>query len=290
MLLAAALGGAWTPRPVVAQQVEVLPVLDTLGLERGRVGRVEYYYADPDRERSEALARLIQGAAIHFERELDLRFDLALAALGPERWFSEFPGVPYAIPWVSIPEHVLMLPASLSEGVLVQGPTQLDDRRRVDFVALHEYGHLAAKEYFRPEAGPPYTPMSWFDELIATYFAYGYLAETDPVWAAAARAEWEAAIRAYRPSVVSLDWGFMDALPPRELSDTYGWYQTVLNRQAAELFDRRGIELLPRLKEALDWRSASSWTTESLLDDLESVAPDLAAWARDFGEDAAAGA
>ncbi len=280
-----ALGLACLAAPVAAsaQRPSAWAVLDSLGLESGHVGRVEYYFATADEARAEALASLVDAAAAVFERQLDLRFDLSVAALGPGEWFSEFPGVPYAVPWASIPERLLLLPSSLSQGVLILGPTALADRRRVDFVALHEYGHIAAKEYFRPEAVEPYTPVSWFDELIATYFAYSHLAEADPEWASAARAEWSSQIRDFTPPVLSLDWGFMSGLPGPELSRVYGWYQTVLNERAAELYDRRGIALLPRLKAALSWEDASRWTPARLLNALDGVTPELAAWAREFG-------
>jgi len=280
-----ALGLGWltAPASTSAQRPGAMAVLDTLGLQSGRVGRVEYYFDAPDQARAQVLASLVNDAAAEFERELDLRFDLSLAALGPDHWFSEFPGVPYAVPWASIPERLLLLPSSLSQGVLITGPNALADRRRVDFVALHEYGHIAAKEYFRPTAAEPYTPVSWFEELIATYFAYSYVAGAEPEWGSAVRAEWSSQIEAFTPPVLSLDWRFMNSLPGPELSRTYGWYQFVLNKRAAELYDRHGVALLPRLKAALSWRDASGWTPAGLLKALDGVTPELASWARDFG-------
>ena len=271
------------PASTLAQRPGAMAVLDTLGLESGQMGHVTYYFATPDKARAQALASLINDAAAAFDRELDLRFDLSLAALGPDQWFSEFPGVPYAVPWASIPERLLLLPSSLSQGVLITGPNELADRRRVDFVALHEYGHVAAKECFRPTAVEPYTPVSWFEELIATYFAYSYVAAADPEWASAARAEWSSQIEAFTPSVVSLDWSFMNSLPGPDLSRTYAWYQFVMNKRAAELYDRHGVALLPRLKAALLWKDASGWTPAGLLTALDGVTPELASWARDFG-------
>jgi hypothetical protein len=285
ILLAISLGANAAPATAFAQQPDVLSKLGTLDLDKGHTGHVSYYYAPPDAARAEALGSLVDDAAAFFEAELGLGFDLSIAALGPDDWFSEYPGVPYAVPWVSIPEHVLMLPASLSEGVLVAGRDPLADRRRVDFVALHEFGHLASKEFLRPDAAEPYTPVSWFDELLATYFAYCYVAESDPEWAAAARAEWSSEVRSFEPSVRSLDWTFMESLPGPELSRTYGWYQNVLNLQAADLYRRHGPSLLPSLKAALPWQGAQSWTSEALIGHLDGVAPELANWAEGFGRD-----
>lgn len=183
----------------------------------------------------------------------------------------------------STSERLMLVPSSLSQGVLIQGPNALANRRRVDFVAFHEFGHIAAKEYCRPTALEPRTPVSWFEELIATYFAYAYVAKTDPEWALAARAEWSSQIKAFTPQVISLDWSFMDFLPGPELARTYGRYQFVLNTGAAELYDRYGIAALPRVKAALAWQSAGSWTRGELVESLSTVMPDLADWARGFG-------
>ena len=271
----------WLATPGLAQ-IPALPVLDTLGLETGQVGRVEYYFATPHQARAEALASVVEAAAQDFQDQLDLRFDLSIAVLGPDHWFSEVPGVPYAVPWASIQERVLLLPASLSEGVLIMGPTALADRRRVDFVALHEFGHVAAKEYFRPDASEPYAAVGWFDELIATYFAYAHVAEADPAWASAARAEWSSQVQSFTPQTLSLDWGFMNALPGPELSRVYGWYQLVLNEQAAELYEEYGVALLPALEASLTWEDAATWTHEGLLGALATAAPALVSWAREF--------
>lgn len=281
----------WHVAPIeaVAQRPSALAQLDTLGLESGQIGRVTYFHAAPDQARAEALAVLVENAAALFDRELDLRFDVTLAALGPDDWFSEFPGVPYAVPWASISERLLVLPSSLTEGVLLVGPTEVANRRRVDFVALHEYGHVAAKEYFRRDAAEPYVPVAWFEELLATYFAYAYVAEVDEDWAEAEHAEWEIQLRSYTPPVLSLDWRFMDALRGPELSRVYGWYQFLLNKQAAALYERHGLTLLPRLKAMLPWESAPTCAAEALLRDLDTVTPKLAEWAESFGEDGPGG-
>jgi hypothetical protein len=217
-----------------------------------------------------------------FEREFGLILRMELAVLRPEDWFSQYPGVPYAVPWPSINEHLLLLPASLEEGVLVEGRPSLAARRTVDFVTLHELGHIAAKEYFRPDDSLEYTPVSWFDELLATYFAFSYVATVDAAWAADAREEWAATVEGFKPQTLSLDWSFMNELNGAELARTYGWYQTILNLRAAELFDVHGIGL-PRTLKGMPWDEAQDWTTASVLESLDYTAPGLAAWARGFG-------
>lgn len=273
------------PHAGVAQSTTPRAVVASLGLDQSQVGRVTAHFAPADRARTEELAALVDAAAALFERELALSFAMELAALGPDDWFSEFPAIPYAIPWVSMNERLLLLPSSLSEGVLIQGPNALADRRRVDFVALHEYGHVAAKEYFRPGSAEDYIPVPWFEELIATYFAFAYVASAEPAWAEAAKQEWLGQIERFKPSVRSLDWGFMAALPGPEFAQTYGWYQFLLNLQCAKLYESHGLDLLPALKGGLQWDGAQGWTSNSVLDGLEELAPRFTEWAREFGTD-----
>jgi hypothetical protein len=101
---------------VQAQDVSPLAMLESFGLDTMRVGRVTAYFAPADRARAEELAVLTEEAAAFFEQKLGFKFDLGMAALAPELWFSDIPGIPYAIPWPSMPYKLIFMPASLSEG------------------------------------------------------------------------------------------------------------------------------------------------------------------------------
>jgi hypothetical protein len=190
--------------------------------------------------------------------------------------------VPYAVPWASMNERLLLLPSSLKVGVMVEGRSPADARYLVDFVALHEYGHVAAKEYYRPGDTADYIPVGWFRELVATYFAYSYVASTDADWAAAVKRVAAAGVAGFNPKVLSLDWRFMGAMSGRELSDTYAWYQFTLNLRAIELYEKHGLPLIPALRR-LPWDHSRTWTNETFLTALDEVNPELATWARQFG-------
>lgn len=251
----------------------------SLGLESERVGDVVVYFAARDRERARQLATLSDRAASYFAKDLGLALTVKVAALAPEQWFMDIPGIPYAIPWPSMPEQLIVMPSSLSEGLLIEGRDALADRRRVDFVQLHEHGHLLAKRYFRPESERDYLPVKWFEELLATCFAYSFVAATDPEWAGAARAEWRSRVAAFDPPVHSLDWSYMNALPGHEVARNYAWYQFVLNLRAAELHDRYGNDFLRRLRSGLPWEKGATWSTSSILALLEPIAPGFGDWA-----------
>ena len=257
-------------------------IVEDLSLNTAEVGRVTAHFKPADRSRALELATLVEEASAMFEDELGLSFSIELAALAPDDWFADIPGIPYAIPWPSMNERLLLLPSSLQVGLLVEGREPEIAKRLVDFVALHEYGHIAAKEYFRPGDRADYIPVQWFRELVSSYFAYCYIATAYPAWAEASRAEWAAAVAASAPPVLSLDWGFMNEMTGIELAQTYEWYQLMLNLKAAELFDVHGIALLRELKR-LPWDQSRDWTTAAVIESLNPIDPDLSEWARNFG-------
>lgn len=229
---------------IQAQERTALARVEALGLDTISVGRVAAYFAPGDRERAVQLATLAEQAAAFFEHELGLSFDLRIATLGPEHWFSEFETGPYTIPWHSPSGRLIVLPTSDRRLPQDQGFA-----RAIDFIALHEYGHLAAKRYFHPGSTRDEVPVLWFEELLATYFAYTFVRSLDPEWTNALRGEWAANVAGFTPHERSLDWRFMRALPPDELGRTYG----CLNLRVAEIHDRHGLALLRVLKEGLPW-------------------------------------
>jgi hypothetical protein len=88
--------------------------IEALGLDSMTRGRVTTLFAPGDRARALQLADLSQAAAVFFQRELGVSFDLRLAVLGPKDWFSPYgAGLPYGIPWSSVAERLMVAPASL---------------------------------------------------------------------------------------------------------------------------------------------------------------------------------
>ena len=268
--------------PVPAEAQSPLTKIEALGLESMKVGRITTQCAPNDRARAKQLAELSEAAAAFFERQLGLSFEFRLAVLGPGHWFSPHEGMPYGIPWASGAEGLMVVPASLKEGALISGPNEQEDRRRVDFVTLHEFGHLATKRYLHPASAHEELPVHWFEELVATYFGYAFISSFDRQWAESARKDWIARVEGYTPRKLSLDWSFIRTLPADELAQTYAWYQYLLNLRAADIYPKHGLGFLRALKEKLPFHSMSTWTTESLLADLERITPGFQRWADEF--------
>lgn len=259
-----------------AEDASPLAKIEALRLDTAKVGRVTAHFVPTDREYTHQLATLSEAAAAYFERELGGSFPLHLAILSPEHWFDPYAGggsPPYGMPWGSVEDLLMTVPASLDEGVLILGPDDKANRRRVRFVMLHEFGHIANKRHLHPESPVPYSLVRWFEEFLATYFAYSYVRAHDPGWAEASRREWVDFLNGYSPAVLSLDWRFMRELPPEEFARTYAWYQILLNLWVADLYEERGLGFLRAVKDQLAWKGSGSWTTESLLPALEEIAP-----------------
>jgi hypothetical protein len=265
-----------------AQNVSPIETVRTLGLDSADVGGIRVHYVRSDREHALQLAALCEEIVAHFKGEFSASFSPRLAVLRPEHWFVPYAGgegEPYGIPWGWIPDSLIAVPASLEEGVLITGPDRSADLRRVRFVMLHEFGHLASKQLLHPGSGQPYSSVRWFDELIATYFAYSFVRENDPDWARTARDEWQQVVDEFTPPIVSLDWSHFRDLPPEEFARTYAWYQNLLNLRAAALYEEHGLEFLHRVRDRLDWQNAANWTTNELVPILNEVAPGFQAWA-----------
>lgn len=283
-LAAFILAGLASASPARAQDPSPLARLEALGLDTMQVGRVTVYFDATDRERAEQLASLSEANAAYYEDELGVSFPLHLAVLSPEHWFNPYEGgelEPYGMPWGWVPEQLMTVPASLDEGVLIFGPDELANRRRVQFVLLHEFGHLASKQYFHPTSNRDYSSVRWFEELLATYWAYAFVRSHDPEWARKIQGEWVDFVAAYTPPVLSLDWGWnvMDGLPPEEWARLFAWYQNLLNLRVAELYEEHGVGFLRAVKDQLAWEDGGDWTTASLLPALEEIAPGFVAWA-----------
>lgn len=265
-----------------AQDQSPIETVRALRLDSADVDGIRVHYVSQDRQHALRLAALCGEAVSYFMGEFGTTFSPQLAVLRPDHWFVPYAGAegePYGIPWGWIPDLLIVVPASLEEGVLITGSNHSDDLRRVQFVMLHEFGHLASKQFLHPSSGQPYSSVRWFDELLATYFAYAFVRVSDPGWARTAQEEWQREVASFTPPVVSLDWSHFRELPPVEFARTYAWYQNLLNLQAAALYEEHGLDFLRRVRDQLDWQDAANWTTDGIMPILDSIAPGFQAWA-----------
>ncbi len=268
--------------PVCFAQDEVNQVekrVKNLGLSTISTEGTIVYFDKPDSIRSREFADLSVSMVKFFKEKVNIRYNLKVAALGPGNWFSEFPGIPYAVPWPYFPDRIIMMPSSLTEGIMINPKrSRQQNKWFVDFVLLHEYSHFLEKDYFRPSDKSDYISVKWFGEFIANYLAYAYIHSTDTTWATEAKKMWRENLKTYTPGKFTLDWSFMNDLSPQELGPTYGWYQVMLNLKAAELYEKYGVGLLQTLKAELPWQEVENWNTKTLLPLLENIYPGFKKW------------
>lgn len=271
---------------VSAQDASPLNRVRELGLDSAQVGQVSAYFAGEDREFATELAVLSAAATTFFEAEFKSTFPLNLAVLRPDAWFVPYDGgdfEPYGIPWAWIPSSLVTVPASRTEGALIQGPDETADVRRISFIMLHETGHVAAKRLLHPSGGRDYSAARWFEEFLSTYFAYAYVATHDQEWARAMVREWDETVRSASPPSATLDWSQLNQLPPEEFASTYEWYQQLLGLRAAAVHANHGLAFLHAVRSVLDWDESDDWTAEFLVSRLDVMAPGFEAWAEGLG-------
>lgn len=262
--------------PTVQDQVEAL------GLETLSLGRVTAHFSAGEQVRAEHFAQLSEDVAGFYETELGISFAFDAVVLAPEDWIQPYGAdMPYGIPWCSVAERILFVPSSLQVGALI-GPSATENGLMVDAIAIHEFGHLANKAFFHPDSAHEEFPVLWFEEFLADYIGYRYIANTDASWAQTYR-EWSSRFfEEFTPSVLSLDWSFMSELAGPDMADTYGWYQDLLTLRAADLHAEHDGKFLPALKAELDIDSMDSWDSEYLVGELDRVAPGFRQWVSDL--------
>ena len=201
--------------------------------------RITVYYSPGYQKRAKDLQPMIEEAMGFYERKLKTGAELALAVLTQDQW-KQVRAVPYGLPNVSSPPHVVFLPAT-ADGVVTADALSLKNNlspetlkklassgytfdqaavKFVDLIGLHELGHTYAVSL---GLVPP-RPNKWFGEFLASYFAYAYLHEKRPKLATlfyviAA----DLALEGPRPKYTSLE--DFERLYSGVGPKNYGWYQ-----------------------------------------------------------------
>ena len=243
------------------------------------------YFSTGFQERAASLSTLLQEGDAYLHRTLGLRSSFRLAVLDEGDWGQVW-SLPYGLPYVSLgAPWVVVLPAAPEKSVMhpmfsaMLEPDQVQPM--IDNIGFHEVGHIYISEYLYPEThgGPP--PVRWLDEFLAQYLAYAVLKETSPERTQIWDVFTGVALSAPAPRFTSLsafDAEYYGYLGTPEGTPNYGWYQSAFAKQAAEIFEERGLDFLQEVKENLAWESFDPWTTASVLAQLEDIHPGFLAW------------
>lgn len=291
LIIAGGVGPAWAQDEDGPSNFERIQQLEVDSLEAG----LWVYYSQGYEDRAEAIGRQIAASNTFHRDSLGVNADIRVALLDPtdfERAAFE-DGYPYGLPFID--DGVAVLPADLESGAVIEmyapfettasaeiladlqevGLSYEDAKRRmVDLIGLHEIGHAQVYAYGLDAR------QHWFNEFLATYFAYAYMRSREPemavVWDAVTRAGREG----YEPTHSSLD--DLNRLYAGVGVGDYVWYQNIFQDRIRTVYDEQGLGFLRRV---LDRLSDPEWDPElsaELLAALEEIAPGFIAWAEAY--------
>ena len=278
--------------PAPAQQTGALDRIRALAVETAESGRLTVLYSDhdgprldTDRETALAVARPLADAAEFFADRLGGDLHLTLALLSPRDW-GRTGGPLQPLPWHAQADRLVVMPVRANLAMMASGPDSVRTRRIMEVVALHQLGHMVTATYLQP-AGfrGPAPPVRWFDELLASYFAYSYMRASAPELATFMTDLAREITRGTEPrfsGLVQYDAFYESYLSVPQGSDNHGWYHNAFNLRAAELYGQHGEELMHAIRSELPWSRLESWTTEELLELLEPIAPGFLAWSEEM--------
>ena len=268
-----------------AQDDETLQRVQATGVFSIDAGR-DVYYSDGQQDRARQVADLLETADGFFADLMGVEPTFSLAVLGEADWTQIWP-IPYGLPYLSLSEPwVVVMPADPEQSILfpeLEGFLGSERAEQmVDNIGFHEVGHVytSAAVYPQELSGAP--PVRWLDEFLASYLAMAFLEEAAPERAAIWRDYVSQASELPAPKYSSLGdfeaeyYGFLGS---PEGSPNYGWYQATFAQRAAEIYADRGADFIEDMRVALGGLPTDEWTTESMLELLERLAPGTQDWA-----------
>ena len=225
-------------------QESPIPLFRELGLQSASMGAVTLYSTPGHESWAEEIVEMSSGAVAVFGDSLGLTFDFSVAVLTPPQWRTWFidgdevawVNDQYGMPWAWPPDRLLAVPATLDEGLVIRDPSDVEgNRRQLRFIALHELGHISAREFFHPTSQYRWSPVGWFEEFLATYFAVAIASLDEEIAEFVVRFS-EDLVETTDPAFTNLDLmhQVFGRLPPPQAAANYGWYQAVINLKAVE--------------------------------------------------------
>jgi hypothetical protein len=238
---------------------------------------------------------------LHFYNEkLGIHLDLVVAVLDKKDWnriLDQRPDhivPPYGMTYV--PFDVAFIPADddgvITQGLLAEKTHETAETRRLlesvhlgfDEAArrfimhpiLHELGHRLVIQY---GIAPPMQNGSWWvDEMLASYFAYAYEKSRRPETATIVEAMTN--LSSENLKYTSLD-DFPKTVPLLMAGDSSNmtWYQRQFEARLASVYEKEGLDFLPRVKAMFPAGSKDDLSPAEVLAKLELVCPGFQAWA-----------
>jgi len=258
--------------------------------------KITVYYSPGYKKRAKEIQPLIEDAMRFYEQKLNLKVDLSVAVLEKAQWQQVTP-IPYGLPWVSDAPHVAFLPAT-ADGVVVSDtlkskefftPAMLQKikssgfsfeqaaEKTVDLIGLHELGHTYSQQIgiISPR------PNKWFNEFMASYFAYAYLREKRPKLATLFHTM-TADMAAVTPKQKHTTLDDFERLYVEVGPANYGWYQGKFFERVAQVYEAKGLSFIEEVRKAFPGDEKETLTIDVVLERSEKIAPGFISWSKDL--------
>lgn len=278
-------------------------------LEKLEQDGITVIFSDGYKEKALANHNRLLGMQGFYGKRYDTKVKLELAILDKNNWENGDEGVdrdglpPYGIPHVdhNKDDYTIYIPAS-EDGFLVKYSMQYKDiltedikaafkdagytyengvKLFPDLIGLHEVGHTFVDKLGLKDLQP------WFNEYLATYFAYSYLVETDESLAKLWAINGEVAyLDGSKPNYNTLT--DFNKLISEVGASEYDWYQKEFAKQAKLVYDQKGISFIDDVIELYNSEefeqslfSSPSYDESKLVEQLEEIVPVFKTWIKD---------
>lgn len=263
-------------------------------------GEIPAYYSACCKNRALEVQAALEDGLHFYNEKLGIHLDLVVAVLDKKDWnriLDQRPDhivPPYGMTYV--PFDVAFIPADddgvITRGLLAEKTHETAETRRLlesvhlgfDEAArrfimhpiLHELGHRLVIQY---GIAPPMQNGSWWvDEMLASYFAYAYEKSRRPETATIVEAMTN--LSSENLKYTSLD-DFPKTVPLLMAGDSSNmtWYQRQFEARLASVYEKEGLDFLPRVKAMFPAGSKDDLSPAEVLAKLELVCPGFQAWA-----------
>ncbi|WDV47770.1 hypothetical protein PV797_08785 [Clostridiaceae bacterium M8S5] len=224
-------------------------------------------------------------------KNLDLKVHVEL--LDKEEWTKKYKDVPYGMPFVMLEETPTVVLPATEDGIIVKNALVYKDnvpsdikktlseigftyeeavKLFPDLIGLHEVGHSLTVENGNTNLN------SWFNEFMATYYAYAYLVKEEPkyakLWKANASITYLDGSKPKYTALKDFDEKYSQIQP-----DNYDWYQKQFTLLAVRVYDSMGLDFIDKVKDVFKDDVVDS---DETFNKLHTISPIFDQWASEM--------
>ncbi|WDV46810.1 hypothetical protein PV797_03720 [Clostridiaceae bacterium M8S5] len=251
-------------------------------------GKLRVKYSKGYLEKATAQYNLLKQMKEFYNEKKGFNLTVEVNLLYREAWEKKY-DLPYGLPFVMLEEiSVIVLPAT-EDGIVVESmlvfkdivPQNIKDilseinysyedavKQFPDLIGLHEIGHTLTIENGNDNLN------NWFNEFMATYFAYAFMRNKAPelakLWEANAYITYLDGSKPEYTSMDALDEVYCDMPVPN-----YDWYQKQFTLLAEKVYDAMGLDFIDSVRDAFGNDEVKG---DETFDRLRTISPIFDEW------------